>query len=116
VLLVEDDPAIRNLAERTLRSNGLKVVAAASGEEALDIASSGQRFDVLVTDLMMPNMSGDELAERVTASHPDAKIVLMSGFSEDVLGETRMTRHRHFIEKPFTQQQLLQTVRAALRH
>jgi two-component system, cell cycle sensor histidine kinase and response regulator CckA len=115
VLLVEDDTSIRNLAERTLRANGLNVHAAASGDDAMLIVDSGQHFDVLLTDLMMPNMTGDELAARILERQPDTRIVIMSGFSEDILAEARVQQHQHFIEKPFTQQQLLQTVRDALR-
>jgi PAS domain S-box-containing protein len=70
VLLVEDDASIRNLAERTLRNGGMAVLAAASGEEALRLADTAPDIDVVVTDLMMPNMSGDQLAARIAGSSP----------------------------------------------
>jgi len=116
VLLVEDDTSIRNLAERTLRNGGMAVIAAASGEEALRLADSAPDIDVVVTDLMMPHMTGDQLAARIADSHPAARIVLMSGFSEEsLLRERRMEKRQYFLEKPFTQNLLLHTVRRALR-
>jgi two-component system, cell cycle sensor histidine kinase and response regulator CckA len=117
VLLVEDDAGIRALAERTLRADGLDVVAAASGEEALQLAGSLSEIDVVVTDMMMPNMNGEDLAERISRSHPEAALVLMSGFSEErLLQEGRIEQRQHFLEKPFSQRHLLRTVRDALRH
>ncbi|HSJ26313.1 MAG TPA: ATP-binding protein [Longimicrobiales bacterium] len=116
VLLVEDDDSIRRLAERTLRKEGLNVIAAASGEEALSRARDEKGIDVVVTDLMMPNMSGEELAERLSGSHPDARIVLMSGFTEEGLkADGRVSAQQRFLEKPFTQKDLVRTVRQALR-
>jgi two-component system, cell cycle sensor histidine kinase and response regulator CckA len=115
VLLVEDDHNIRNLAERTLRANGLHVIVASSVDDALRIAESGQAFDVLVTDLLMPHMTGDELAARISDRKPNTRVVIMSGFSEDILTEARVEQYEYFIEKPFTQQQFLETVREALR-
>jgi PAS domain S-box-containing protein len=115
VLLVEDDRGIRSLAERTLRRSGMEVVSAATGEEALRLAASMPGIDVVVTDLIMPSMNGDELVERISRCHPRASVVLMSGFSEDtLLRRGRISSTHHFLEKPFTQQLLLQTVRRAL--
>ncbi|MEX0907407.1 MAG: ATP-binding protein, partial [Gemmatimonadota bacterium] len=118
VLLVEDDTAVRALARRTLQSGGFSVVEAASGDEALRLAGeSGQRIDVVVTDLMMPKMSGEELAERILEVRPDVGVVVMSGFARaSLVREGRLRALPHFLEKPFTPDVLLQTVRDALPH
>jgi two-component system, cell cycle sensor histidine kinase and response regulator CckA len=71
VLLVEDDPVVRALARRTLESQGFRVLEAADGTEALEVARDGEhRIDVVVTDLMMPNMTGEELATRLATMRP----------------------------------------------
>ncbi|HSJ09056.1 MAG TPA: PAS domain S-box protein, partial [Longimicrobiales bacterium] len=116
VLLVEDDDAVRVLAQRTLVGAGFMVFAANGAEDALAKASAVDRVDVIVTDLMMPGLTGDALALQVRALHPAAGLVLMSGFSQDSLvREGRIEPQRHFLEKPFTPAALTRMVRDALR-
>ncbi|HEX6133731.1 MAG TPA: PAS domain S-box protein [Longimicrobiales bacterium] len=115
VLLVEDDEAVRSLARRTLEGKGYSVFEAADGEEALRIAQTGGEIDVVVTDLTMPRLNGEELALRIRETQPDAGIVLMSGFSErSLVREGRIEENGYFLEKPFTPAALVDVVRAAM--
>ncbi|MGH7447837.1 MAG: ATP-binding protein [Longimicrobiales bacterium] len=117
VLLVEDDEAVRSLARRTLEGRGYAVVEAADGEEALRIARGDQDIDVVITDLTIPRLSGEELAVRIRETKPDAGIVLMSGFPEmSLVREGRIQEHGHFLEKPFTPNALADVVREAMHH
>lgn len=117
VLLVEDDEAVRALARRTLEGKGYAVMEASDGEEALRIATSHDGIDVIVTDLTMPRLSGEELAARIRERKPHAGIVLMSGFSEvSLVREGRILEHGHFLEKPFTPNALVDVVREAMLH
>lgn len=115
VLLVEDDEAVRALARRTLEGKGFAVVEAADGEEALRIAMDNDGIDVVVTDLTMPRLSGEDLAARVREQKPGAGIVLMSGFSEvSLVREGRIRENGHFLEKPFTPNALVEVVMRAM--
>jgi len=116
VLLVEDDDAVRALALRALQAAGFTVITAADGEEALRKAGVVHRLDVVLTDLMMPQMRGDDVSRRIRALHPQAGVVLMSGFSQDTLvREGRIEADGHFLEKPFTPANLVRTVRGAMQ-
>ena len=115
VLLVEDDASVRALAKRTLEARGYEVMEAADGEEALRIVNGKAGIDVVVTDLTMPRLGGEELATRIRETNPDAGIVLMSGFSEvSLVREGRIGDHGHFLEKPFTPNALVDVVRSAM--
>lgn len=117
VLLVEDDDAVRGLARRTLEGKGYAVVEAADGEEALRLVRDRIDIDVVVTDLTMPKLNGEELAQRIRETQPDAGIVLMSGFPETALvREGRIHEHGYFLEKPFTPTALVDVVEAAMHH
>jgi CheY-like chemotaxis protein len=117
VLLVEDDDAVRALARRTLESKGYAVMEAADGEEALRIANDHAGIDVIVTDLSMPKLSGEDLAARIRETKPDAGIVVMSGFSQlSLVREGRIRKEGHFLEKPFTPRALVDIVRQAMHH
>jgi PAS domain S-box-containing protein len=117
VLLVEDDDAVRALGRRTLESKGYAVMEAADGEEALRIANDHADIDVIVTDLSMPKLSGEDLAARIRETKPDAGIVVMSGFSQlSLVREGRIRKEGHFLEKPFTPRALVDVVRQAMHH
>jgi CheY-like chemotaxis protein len=107
-LLVEDEPALRELSARVLENAGFLVLSAADGEEALErLGTLPSPPHVLVTDVMMPRMTGRELATRVRDSHPTVQILFVSGFSPEELvpvGEA-------FLPKPFTVDQLITAVR-----
>ncbi|MBR9990598.1 MAG: response regulator [Gemmatimonadetes bacterium] len=115
VLIVEDDDAVRALAKRTLESKGFAVMEASDGEQALRIATGTGTVDVIVTDLTMPLLNGDELVARVRETKPDSGIVMMSGFSEaSLVREGRIREQGHFLEKPFTPSALIAVVRKAM--
>ena len=81
VLVVEDEDVVRRLVRTVLSGAGFEVLVARDGEEAFALAAE-HRVDVLLTDLMMPKLGGLEVAERLRATHPDLKVVFMSGYSE----------------------------------
>jgi len=117
VLLVEDEDQVRNLARTFLERRGYRVIAAASGPDALEtLQAYPGRIDLLLTDMVMPQMNGAVLAERVNAVRPEVRILFMSGYTEGGLGRrTPMDDDAHFIQKPFTASTLDQKIRDALR-
>ena len=116
ILLVEDEEAVRAVAGRILRRNGYNVIEASNGTEALrECNRSGSRVDLIVTDLVMPEMGGFELAKRVRESRPDARILFTSGYTEDaVLRHSFLEPGAAFLEKPFTPARLVQRAREVL--
>jgi len=116
VLLVEDEPGVRALAETVLKKLGYKVLVADSGEAALELWGEKRgSIDVLLTDVIMPQMSGGDLAHRLREMNPRLKILFMSGYTDDMLashgvlaGETQL------IQKPFTADALGRKLRSVL--
>jgi PAS domain S-box-containing protein len=115
VLVVEDDPAVRALATRILTSRGYRVLRASDGAGALEMLDSGYAVDLLLTDVVLPRMSGAELS-RVTAGRRSAPAVLfMSGYTDQALASHGiLDQGIDLIEKPFSPEQLAQRVRQAL--
>ena len=109
VLVVEDEPAMREVTRRILDRNGYRVVAAASGDEALGVlASQLDHIDVLLTDVIMPRMQGRELASKICILQPAARVVFMSGYTQGLLGQQGILEPGvHLIEKPFSETTLL---------
>ena len=118
ILVADDDPALRQLVKRTLTSSGYTVHAVGSGPEALAYLESRETpIDLLLTDLVMPDMSGRELAARVRSRYPELPILFMSGYTEDEV--TRQSLHdegQAFVPKPFTVATLTRHVAMALGH
>jgi DNA-binding response OmpR family regulator len=110
ILLVEDDSVVRALAHEILVADGYDVIAAADGEEALSFARD-HRFDLLITDIVMPKLSGKELARLLISAQPGLCVVYMSGYAHDAAGD-RLTAGDAFIQKPFPAPDLCATVRA----
>jgi signal transduction histidine kinase/ActR/RegA family two-component response regulator len=103
LLLVEDDPALRRLLERTLSEQRHTVLQAADGHEALELARrhSG-RLDVLLTDVVMPRGSGRELAEELVKIHPEAAVIFMTGYTDDAVLLRGVLAHEvRLLRKPF---------------
>jgi two-component system cell cycle sensor histidine kinase/response regulator CckA len=111
VLLAEDDPAVRLFARRSLESAGYTVFAAAGAEDAIR-ASEGwsESIGVLVTDIVMPGMQGDELALQIRKARPGIGIVLMSGYTDHALGRGTKLGEVEFLNKPFTMASLTNAV------
>lgn len=117
VLLAEDQASIRNVLCEFLESKGYKMLEAQNGSQALDIAEHYPgSIDVLVTDVIMPQVRGLELAKRVTERHPDICVIFMSGYSEDALLENRFLSQKNtiLIQKPFDPEDLAQKIRESL--
>jgi two-component system cell cycle sensor histidine kinase/response regulator CckA len=116
VLVAEDEPGVRSFAAQVLEHAGYSVLEARSGEEALAIASApGASIAVLLTDVVMPGISGRVLAERMRALHPGLAVLYMSGYTDEmVLRAGVVADGVSFIQKPFTPEGLLARVRSAL--
>ncbi|MEP7126227.1 MAG: ATP-binding protein [Byssovorax sp.] len=116
VLLAEDEPAVRELTRRTLVAAGYVVVAAANGAEALRLLDEHEgKIDVLLTDLVMPGLSGKQLAERVCARRPGVRVIYISGYVDRSLAQDGPYDDGWaLLPKPFTREDLLRTVREAL--
>ena len=113
-LVVEDDEQVCRLVERILSRNGYTVLTAHGGEDALDfLRRHPLEIDVLVTDVVMPGMSGKELAEHIANIQPAVKVVYMSGHSDEILAHHGIAEGETFLPKPFDQNELLQRVAEA---
>jgi two-component system cell cycle sensor histidine kinase/response regulator CckA len=115
VMIVEDDPAIRYMTAKLLTRAGYDVLAVASGSEAIATARLAGPIDVLVTDVVMPAMSGIDLAEQMMDIYPPIGVVLLSGYVEETLDlERARSRGATFVAKPLSSTQLLRTVGEAV--
>ena len=116
ILVVEDEAQVRALTSRILADHGYEVLQAPNGEVALEkCASVHEHIDLLVTDVVMPAMSGAELAERLLQTRPDMKVLYMSGYTSDVvLRHGPRDRDAAVLEKPFSAEGLLSRVRESL--
>ena len=116
VLVVEDDRIVLNLVERILKERGYDVHCASEGEEALEIAKKvGGGLDILITDVVMPGMNGRELHSRVMELCPKAKVLFMSGYTDNVIIHKGFVDDGvRFLQKPFTVRELADKIRDAL--
>jgi PAS domain S-box-containing protein len=116
ILLVEDEEGVRNLVSAMLRGQGYQVYEAEHGAHALEVfANHGNEIQLLLTDVIMPKMSGRELAERLTAKSPRLKVVFMSGYTDDIVArEGVLFANTILLHKPFTLEGLTRKVREAL--
>jgi PAS domain S-box-containing protein len=116
VLLVEDEESVRQLVRETLESKGYKVLEADQGEAALQLAADhAAEIDILITDVVMPGMSGRELSARLCATCPHTKVLYLSGYTEDAIAhEGVLESGTAFLQKPFTLQMLSRKVREVL--
>ena len=117
VLVVEDDEALRKLISDLLGSAGYNVLQAANGEAALQLITKyDQHIDLVLTDMLMPAMSGIELSGQIQKVRPNLKVLLMSGYAGDLIARYRLTDGEiMLIEKPFTRHGLLTKIRGALQ-
>jgi two-component system cell cycle sensor histidine kinase/response regulator CckA len=116
ILLVEDEPEVRRLARNMLRELGYKVIEAANGLEALRICQDGRiAVDLLFTDVIMPQMSGPQLAEKLTAERPGLTVLYTSGYTDEVVARHGIADCEDvLLQKPFTRKALAAKVRKAL--
>ena len=114
-LVVEDDEPVCRLVERILSRNGYTVLSAGGGEEALDfLRRHPLEIDVLITDVVMPGMSGKELATRVAEAQPNMRVVFMSGHSDRVVEKHGLPEGRGYLAKPFDEESLLRSIAAVM--
>ncbi|HEY8593546.1 MAG TPA: response regulator [Sphingomicrobium sp.] len=102
VLLVEDEPMVRTVAERALTRHGYKVMTADNGEDALEILSAGEQIDLLISDVVMPGMDGPTMVAEARKNRPDLKILFMSGYAEEQLRKSIDIENVNFLPKPFS--------------
>jgi CheY-like chemotaxis protein len=115
LLLVEDEPAVLDLARRMLSARGYRVLAASSGEAALEIARAEPRIDLVVTDVVMPGMGGPELARRLRELRPGLGVLFASGYPEDAIAHRGVVDPGvNLLQKPYTSAALAQRVRDLL--
>jgi len=116
ILLAEDEPDLRDLARIFLEGYGYKVLEAASAEQAIQTASVfGGPIDLLLTDVIMPGMSGSQLAESILKQRPQTKIVYMTGYTDDMVVQHKVLEPGvKLLQKPFGKAELALKVRATL--
>ena len=114
VLLVEDEPMVRSVAERALTRHGYKVITADNGEDALEILDSGEQIDLLISDVVMPGMDGPTMVAEARKERPDLKILFMSGYAEEQLRNSINVGNVAFLPKPFSVQELAEAAKRTL--
>jgi PAS domain S-box-containing protein len=116
LLVVEDDEVVRNLTRKMLEARGYRVLTAAGGREALQLAARHpEPLPLLITDVIMPDMSGPELAERLTKLRPEMQVIYVSGYTGETIMHHGVLEHGiHFLQKPFTAEALALKVRHLL--
>jgi CheY-like chemotaxis protein len=115
VLLVEDEPSLLALSRRLLERLGYRVLAAGSAAEALNLAGANGGVDLLMTDVVMPEMNGRDLYERLAQDQPGLRCLFMSGYTAEVVSGHRMLSEGvHFLQKPFSLNDLARKVREVL--
>jgi two-component system cell cycle sensor histidine kinase/response regulator CckA len=114
VLVVEDEDMVRAVAERALTRQGYKVLTASDGEHGLTVLASGEPIDLLISDVVMPNMDGPTMVAQARRTHPDLPVVFMSGYAEEQLRKSIDIANVAFLPKPFSVTQLAEAARDAL--
>lgn len=116
ILLVEDDESVLNFTNKALTKIGYNVLPTKSVEEALKIAlESDEKIDLLLSDMIMPNLGGEELYEIIHESHPELPVVFVSGYSDSNLLSQNLSKSEiNFLQKPFTIAELSKTIRRVL--
>jgi two-component system cell cycle sensor histidine kinase/response regulator CckA len=116
VLLVEDEDAVRSFAARALGTRGYQVLEASTGAEALEVFEEHHGdVDLVVSDVVMPEMDGPTLMKQLRQDNPDIKIIFISGYAEDAFRRNLAeNEHFMFLQKPFDLKQLAAAVKSAL--
>lgn len=115
VLLVEDDPMVREVTRDLLRSAGFKVLEADHVHNALQLSERHEGpIDLLLTDVMMPGMGGRNVANELLVVRPGMKVLFMSGYTAELLSQQGVSVGKALLRKPFTPQELTEKVREAL--
>ena len=111
VLVVDDEEPVRKFVERVMQSAGYQVAVAGDGPQAIEVAEQMTRLDILVTDLMMPEMLGDEVARRLRQHEPRLKVLYLTGYSDRLFKDkVTLWEDEAFLDKPCSIKGLLQAV------
>ena len=111
VLVVDDEEPVRKFVDRVLKDAGYETMTAVDGTDAIETATKTGAFDILVTDVMMPQMTGDELARRLRQTEPGLKVLYLTGFSDRLFKEkVTLWEDEAFLDKPCSVKGLLQAV------
>lgn len=103
ILFAEDEDSVRAFGVRALKKKGFNVAAANNAENALELLDKGEKFDLLITDMVMPGLSGAELAREIKKRLPEVRIILASGYSEEIARrELAGSEDFEFISKPYS--------------
>jgi len=114
ILVVEDNPAVREFIVRALSLDGYDLAAAIDGRQALDMLEM-DRFDLLVSDIVMPNVDGIELAQKASMEYPNLKIVMVSGYSQERVRAHNLDSLVHrVVAKPFSLEEICEAVKNTL--
>ncbi len=115
VLIVDDEPTVVQFAERTLQIAGYETITADDGDSALVAAGQCDHVDLLLTDLVMPNMPGDELARTLRRQDPDLPVLYLTGFSDRLFKDrSQLWANEAYVDKPISMNALLEAVSLAL--
>jgi two-component system cell cycle sensor histidine kinase/response regulator CckA len=116
ILVAEDEPAVRNLARRILESQGYEVMVASDAEEAISVSRAFTgRIHLLLTDVIMPGMSGPQLADRLAAERTDSRVLFMSGYTDTAISHHGVLEPGiWYLQKPFSPVGLAEKVREVL--
>jgi len=115
-MLVEDEAQVRDLTQRMLKQLGYSVLTAAKGDEALEISSNhAGEIALLVTDVVMPNMSGKQVADALVLTRPGLKVLFLSGYTDNTVGNHGvLDSNVNFLAKPFSRETLARKIREIL--
>ncbi|HWU93347.1 MAG TPA: response regulator [Sphingomicrobium sp.] len=114
VLLVEDEPMVRAVAERALTRHGYQVITADNGEDALEVLARNEPVDLLISDVVMPGMDGPTMVELARKTRPELKILFMSGYAEEQLRNSLDVDNVSFLPKPFSVQELAEAAKRTM--
>jgi two-component system cell cycle sensor histidine kinase/response regulator CckA len=111
VLVVDDEDPIRKFVERVLREAGYQTALASDGPQAIEVASKLASLEILVTDVMMPEMAGDELARRLRLLQPSLKVLYLTGYADNLFKEkVTLWEDEAYLDKPCSLKSLVQAV------
>jgi two-component system, cell cycle sensor histidine kinase and response regulator CckA len=111
LLVVDDDEAVRHFIERVLLEGGYRVETAADGAEALDAVDHGEKFDLVVSDVCMPGLSGPQFVEQLRRKETDMKVLYVTGFSDQLFKEREtLWVDEAFLDKPCSPNAILESV------
>jgi two-component system, cell cycle sensor histidine kinase and response regulator CckA len=115
ILVAEDEDAVRDVVRRILTRSGYRVLAAHNAVEAIALFEGAEKVDLLLSDVIMPGLSGKELADALLRLDPSLRTVMMSGYTDDLLGIAELDgRDESFLQKPFSAEELLAVVQSRL--